>query len=79
MFHVIDTNIANLYIMYKVHMTWLSKLAKTMSHLKLNVTLARALRKKGHTFYSKGNNNGRGFCTQSWRVGLFYAMDKNIN
>ncbi len=47
MFHVIDTNIANFYIMYKVNMTWLGKLVKTMSHLKFNATLTRALIKKG--------------------------------
>ncbi len=24
------------------------------------------------------NTNGKGFCTQSWKVSLFYAMDMNV-
>jgi hypothetical protein len=29
-------------------------------------------------FYSKGNNNGRGFDIESQGVALFYTMDRNI-
>jgi len=29
-------------------------------------------------FYSKGNNNGRGFYTQSWGLALFHVVDRNI-
>jgi hypothetical protein len=29
-------------------------------------------------FYSKGNNNGRGFYIESQGVALFYIMDRNI-
>jgi hypothetical protein len=47
-----------------------------MLHLKFNVALVRALVKKG-VFYSKGINNGRGFCTQFGEVAIFGAMDKN--
>jgi len=49
-----------------------------MSPLKFNVDLARALIKKGNTFYSKGNNNGKAFYIKSQWVALFYIMDWNI-
>ncbi len=52
-FHVIDITIVNSYIMYKAHMTQLGKLAETISHLKFNVALARALVKKGNHFTPK--------------------------
>jgi hypothetical protein len=29
-------------------------------------------------FYSKGNNNGKGFYIESQKVALFYIMDRNI-
>jgi hypothetical protein len=41
------------------------------------MALARALKKK-HVFYFISNNNGGGFCIQSQKVALFYAMDRNI-
>lgn len=74
MFHVIDTAIVDLYIMYRAHMIVLGKLVKTMPRLKWNVALPRALRKKGHSFYSKGKSNGRSICTESRKVRLHYSM-----
>ncbi len=51
MFHIIDTTIVNSYIMYKARMAQLGKLVEAMSHLKFNVSLVRALIKKGaHSF-----------------------------
>jgi hypothetical protein len=49
MFHVIDITIVDLYIMYRAHMIPLGKWVKTMPHLKWNVALPRALRKKRGT------------------------------
>jgi hypothetical protein len=72
MFHVIDTNIANSCIMYKVHMTWFGKLAKTMSHLKCNVALTRALIKKGAHFIPKATTMVGAFVPNLG--GLDYSM-----
>ncbi len=49
-----------------------------MSHLKFNVDLVKAFIKKKKMFYSKGNNNGRGFYIEPQGVALFYIMDRNI-
>jgi hypothetical protein len=49
-----------------------------MSRLKFNVDLVKALIKEGNTFYSKGNNNGRGFHIESQGIALFYIKDRNI-
>jgi hypothetical protein len=67
MCHVIYTTIVNSYIMHKVHKTYLNKSMETMSRLKFNVALARVFI-KNEVFYSKGDNNDKGFCTQSQRV-----------
>jgi L-asparagine transporter-like permease len=59
MFDIIDITIINLYIIFKVHMTWLNKLAETISHLKFNMALARAfIQKKVHVLFQK-HQNGR--------------------
>jgi len=66
-----DITIIHLYIMFKVHMIWFNKLAKTMSHLKFNMALARAfIKKKGACFIPK---------TSKWQGLLRIEIPRLIN
>jgi hypothetical protein len=54
--------------MYKLHMTRLNKLVKTMLHLKFNVALVRALVKKGVYFILKAKTMVRVFVLNLGRL-----------
>jgi hypothetical protein len=71
---VIDSTMANSYVMYEAHMTHLGKSTKVMSHF-VQYDFSEGFHQVMHSFNFKNHSDGSSFCTQSHEVTLFHVVD----